>query len=166
MSEWSRRPIRRTEPATEPLPGAGRAPTVTAPPRPEPRSPADPLRRGPRRARLSLRKIDPWSVLKFAFVFALALAVVFLVAVVVVYLVLDTMGVFTSVDTTIRDLTASTTSSGLTNLFSFSRVVGGAAVLGAVNVVIITALATLGAFLYNVCADLVGGIEVTLTERD
>jgi len=32
--------------------------------------------------------------------------------------------------------------------------------------VLFTALATLGAFIYNVCADLVGGIELTSAERD
>jgi hypothetical protein len=44
--------------------------------------------------------------------------------------------------------------------------VGGSALLGAVIVVLLTALATLGAFIYNVCADLVGGIELTLAEKD
>ena len=44
--------------------------------------------------------------------------------------------------------------------------IGTSALLGAVNVVLFTALATLGAFIYNVCADLVGGIELTLAERD
>ncbi|HWB35011.1 MAG TPA: DUF3566 domain-containing protein, partial [Rugosimonospora sp.] len=45
-------------------------------------------------------------------------------------------------------------------------VIGTAGVIGLVNVVLFTALATLGAFIYNVCADLVGGIEVTLSEKD
>ncbi len=44
--------------------------------------------------------------------------------------------------------------------------IGGAALLGLVNVVLFTALATLGAFIYNVCADLVGGIELTLAEKE
>ena len=43
---------------------------------------------------------------------------------------------------------------------------GSATVVGAVNIVLFTALATIGAFVYNICADLVGGIEVTLAERD
>ena len=34
------------------------------------------------------------------------------------------------------------------------------------DIVLLTVLATLGAFLYNLCAALTGGIEVTLTERD
>jgi hypothetical protein len=37
-------------------------------------------------------------------------------------------------------------------------------VLGVVNVLLITAMATLGAFLYNICASLVGGVQMTLTD--
>jgi hypothetical protein len=37
--------------------------------------------------------------------------------------------------------------------------------VGLVNVVLFTAFATLTAFIYNVCTDLVGGVEVTLSER-
>jgi hypothetical protein len=53
-----------------------------------------------------------------------------------------------------------------TFLITAQGVIGTAAVLGALNVLLFTSLATLGAFIYNVCADLVGGIEVTLAERD
>ena len=160
MSEWPRPTgrIRSAPGSTATAPGAA----VTT----MPEAPTEPVaRRGPRRARLSVRRIDPWSVLKFTFVYSLALAIVTVVAVAVLYLVLDTMGVFDSVDTVVRDFTASADSPGLTDLFSFRRIVGGALVLGAVNVVIITALATLGAWMYNLCADIVGGIDVTLTER-
>ena len=45
-------------------------------------------------------------------------------------------------------------------------VIGTAVLLGAVNMVLFTALMTLGAFVYNVCADLVGGVELTLSEKE
>lgn len=130
------------------------------------RAPADPAaaRRGPRRARLALRRIDPWSVLKVAFLLSLALLVVFIVAVAVLYLVLDTLGVFSSIDSALQQVSPSTDSSSVTDVFSFARAIGGTAVLGTVNVLLFTALATLGAFLYNLCAAIAGGIEVTLTE--
>jgi hypothetical protein len=122
-------------------------------------------RRGPRRARLAVKRIDPWSVLKFTFLFSLAMLVAFVVAVAVLYGVLDAMGVFASIKTTIKDLSV-TSDTTVDSWFSLRRILGWTAIIGVVNVILLTALATLGAFLYNVCSDLVGGIEVTLSERE
>jgi hypothetical protein len=123
--------------------------------------------RGPRRARLHLKRIDPWSVMKFAFAVSFVLFVVLIVATSVLYLALDAMEVFKSINTLLADLVSSTGGSG-ENTFRITAkgVIGGAALLGVVNVVLFTALATLGSFIYNVCADLVGGIELTLAEKD
>lgn len=122
--------------------------------------------RRPRRARLVLRRIDPWSVAKLTFVISIALLVVFVVAVSALYAILDLLGVFDTVNETVQNLTSEESGSGggLEIVFSAGRVLGGATLLGGVYVVLVTALATLGALLYNVCADLAGGVEVTLTE--
>lgn len=121
-------------------------------------------RRGPRRARLALRRIDPWSVLKVAFLLSLAMLVVMIVAVTVLYLVLDSLGVFSSIDNAFQQVSSATNPTSVTDVISLPRVIGGTALLGAVNVVLSTALATLGAYLYNLCAAIAGGIEVTLTD--
>ncbi|MEV0131300.1 DUF3566 domain-containing protein [Dactylosporangium sp. NPDC050688] len=123
--------------------------------------------RGPRRARLHLKRIDPWSVMKFAFAVSFVLFVVVIVATSVLYLALDAMDVFNSVNKALSDIVSST--GGQANdtfRITAKGVIGGAALLGVVNVVLFTALATLGSFIYNVCADLVGGIELTLAEKD
>jgi hypothetical protein len=107
--------------------------------------------------------------MKFSFAVSLVLFVVVVVATSVLYVVLDGMGVFSSVNETVKTFTSGgdgTGSGGVDLVITAKGVIGGAALLGVVNMILFTALATLGAFIYNVCADLVGGIEVTLAERD
>ena len=126
--------------------------------------------RGPRRARLNLKRIDPWSVMKFSFAVSVVLFIVVVVATSVLYLALDAMGVWTEVNKSLSDLVNASGGSGAQASAPFRitawGVIGTSMLIGAVNVVLFTALATLGAFVYNVCADLVGGVELTLAERD
>lgn len=124
--------------------------------------------RNARRNRLQLRRIDPWSVMKFSFAASLVLFIAFVVATALLYTVLDAMGVFDSVNETVKSLTSSSEEAAKESSFALDAkmVIGGAALLGAVNMVLFTATTTLGAFIYNVCADLAGGIEVTLAERE
>jgi hypothetical protein len=126
--------------------------------------------RGPRRARLNLKRIDPWSVMKFSFAVSVVLFIVVVVATSVLYLALDAMGVWSEINRSLSDLVNASggTGSAASNSFRITAwgVIGTSMLIGAVNVVLFTALATLGAFIYNVCADLVGGVELTLAERD
>jgi hypothetical protein len=117
--------------------------------------------RGHRRARLQLRHLDPWSALKFSLVLAVAFFVIWMVAIGVLYGVLDQLNVFDKLNHTINEV--NDTSS---DLITPKIVLGAAAVVGAINIVLFTALATIGSFVYNLCADMVGGIEVTLAEGD
>jgi hypothetical protein len=122
--------------------------------------------RGPRRARLNVKRIDPWSVMKFSFAVSLVLFIVVVVATAVLYLALDAMGVFDSVNGSLTEL-ISASGQGTNDLrITAKGVILTSVLIGLVNVVLFTALATLGAFVYNVCADLVGGVELTLAERD
>jgi hypothetical protein len=122
----------------------------------------------PRRAQLAVVRIEPWSVMKFSFVISLVCFIVLFVAVAVLYGALAGLGVFDSLQKTISSVTSGQGSSGVNaaTWFSASRILGYAGLIGAVNVVLITALSTVGAVLYNVASDLIGGIEVTLRETD
>jgi len=102
--------------------------------------------------------------MKVSFIVAVVMLVVVVVAVAIVYAVLGKMGVWTQINTLVDEVSPTTTSSALHSPVSAGRVVGIAAVIGAINVVLLTALSTLGAAIYNLISDLVGGIEVTLTD--
>lgn len=120
--------------------------------------------RGPRRASLQLKRFDPWSVLKLALVLCVAMFFVWMVAVGVLYGALDGMGVWDKINGTYNSLAAP--QGNTSPLISAGSVFGVAAIIGAINIILFTALATIGAFVYNVSADLVGGLEVTLAERE
>jgi hypothetical protein len=122
-----------------------------------------PRNRRPRQAALQLKRLDPWSVLKVALVLAVVLYLVWLVAVGVLYGVLDGIGVWDRLNGQYADLVSD---QGGNQLISAGRVFGVAAVLGAVNSLLFAVALSVGAFVYNVSADLVGGVEVTLSERD
>ncbi len=97
---------------------------------------------------------------------AIALFFVWMVAVGVLYGVLNGLGVFATVNDLIGQLGSSSGDTGPGDVITPGVVFGGAAVIGAVNIVLFTALCTVGTFIYNLCSDLVGGLEVTLSERD
>jgi hypothetical protein len=122
--------------------------------------------RGPRRARLQLRHIDTWSALKISLVLSIALFFIWMVAVGVLYGVLSALGVFDTLNDLFGQLGSANGSSGGGDVITPGVVFGGAAIIGAINIVLLTALCTVGTFIYNLCADLVGGLEVTLSERD
>ncbi len=118
-----------------------------------------------RKARLSVSQVDPWSVMKISFVLSLAGGIVLIVAVWLLWQLLAGGGVFVSVDRTVGDITGSGSSISVVQILSLRRVMGVALMLAVIQVVLITALATLCAFLYNLTSGLVGGLEVTLSEE-
>ena len=151
--------------------GGGGQPTAMMPPVPDvvaarPAPAPSPVSKA-RQARLVVARVDPWSVMKLSFLLAIGLAVVTLVAITILWSVLDSMGVFDSVGQTVESVTRSSDNAQGINILdyiAFNRVVTLTALLAGINVILMTALGTLGAFLYNLAASLVGGLHVTLTE--
>ena len=122
--------------------------------------------RGPRRARLQLRHIDIWSAFKISLVLSIALFFIWMVAVGILYGVLSALGVFDTLNDLFGQLGSASGSGGGKDVITPGIVFGGAADIGAINVILMTALCTVGTFIYNLCSDLVGGLELTLSERD
>jgi hypothetical protein len=120
---------------------------------------------GPRKVRLTVARVDPWSAMKLSFLLSVAIGIALVVMTAVLWIILDGMGVFSDVDRTIGEVMGSETSSfNLMDYLGFGRVLSLATVIAVIDVFLLTALATLGAFLYNVCSSLVGGVHLTLTD--
>lgn len=120
----------------------------------------------PRRVRLVVSRLDPWSVMKMSFLLSVALGIITVVSISIIWLVLNSMGVFGGINDLLTNLGSSESSSGsgVRDAISFGRIVSGATIVAVVNVVLLTAVATLGAVIYNIAAALVGGYLVTLTD--
>ena len=156
------------QPTAEPTPQAAKKENrkPTRPARPSPAAARKPRGQAPRKARLRIVRLDPWSVMKMAFALSVALAIVTVIAVAIVWAVLDAAGVWEAINSSVDALRNARTGSDfdVIEYAGFGRVMGLAMVVSAANIVLLTALATLGAFLYNLAAALLGGFEVTLAE--
>ncbi|MBB5928869.1 hypothetical protein FHS34_004339 [Streptomyces echinatus] len=134
------------------------------------RKPRTGVRTAPRtrKARLRVAKADPWSVMKVSFLLSIALGICTVVAAAVLWMVMDAMGVFSTVGGTISEATGSNEANGfdLQAFLSLPHVLMFATIIAVIDVVLATALATLGAFIYNLSAGFVGGIELTLAEDE
>ena len=120
-----------------------------------------------RKARLRLARIDPWSVMKTTFLFSIAFGVMMVVATFALWSVLAGSGALESLNTLINTLISSEqegTTFKIEDYLGVQRILGFSVVVAAIDVVIITAVATLFAFLYNLSAVVMGGLEVTLAE--
>jgi len=120
---------------------------------------------GPRRVRLAVSRIDPWSVMKLGFLLSIAIGIMTVVSTAVLWFVLDGMHVFSSINKTVTEVVGTESFINVLKYVEFGRVISLAVLIAVINVVLLTALATIGAFLYNIVAALVGGIHLTLTDE-
>jgi hypothetical protein len=154
------RPVQGPRPAA-----AGQRPAAAAPGQGTPGLVKPAPKAKVRRARLLISRVDPWSVLKMAFLLSVALGIVTVVAAIVLWTVLDLTGIFDQVDSLLGTLAGSEGGGfELKKVASLGQVASFATIIAVVNVVLLTALSMLSAVLYNISATLVGGIGVTLTD--
>lgn len=151
-------------PAASPAPVKEATPpvfTATAPASERP-APA-PAGVGPRKVKLSVARIDPWSVMKLSFLLSVAIGIMIVVAAWVFWYALNDLAVFTSINDLIQGI-APESDLDILEFVARDRVLSLATVIAVVDVVLLTALATILAFLYNIVASLVGGIHLTMTD--
>ncbi len=144
-------PVRAAGPAR---PGGG----PSAAPRPAPRPVG-------RRVRLAVARVDPWSAMKMSFLLSFAAGVGLVVATMVLWMILSGMNVFSDIDGLVRSIQPNSAEPfSILDWVGFPRVTSLAMVIAVIDVILLTALGTLGAYLYNICSSLVGGVQLTLTD--
>ena len=143
----------RTTGSTQPVPG-GATPATSRP-----------AMTGPRRVKLTVSRADPWSVMKMSFLISVAIGIAGVVMVAVLWMILSGMGVFSEVNRLVGTIISDSENPfDIMDFLGFGRVLSLSIVIGVIDVILLTALSTLGAFLYNICSALVGGLQLTLTD--
>ena len=114
-----------------------------------------------RRVRRVIRRIEPWSVLRFSIVFYACLLVILIVAGAALWIVASIVGVVHNAEKFIGELF-------LLDNFRFLpfQILRATAIAGTILVVLGTAANVLLAVLYNLISDVIGGIEIVSVEED
>lgn len=115
-----------------------------------------------KQVRLRLVQLDIWSVVKLALIIAVCIGVVIIVAAVLLWVVLANTGVMDSFNSLLNDVTSNEEIT-VESFINFQGVLGFAAILALLEVVVTTALAAIGAFLYNLSVRLTGGVVFGFT---
>ena len=121
-------------------------------------------KKGPRTVRLTVSAVDPWSVMKMSFLMSVAIGIATIVAFVVLWIVLQATGVMSGLEATMTELAGAESAEKLIGIFGFGRVVAAGFIIAVINIVLMTALSTLAAFIYNIGSLIAGGFHLTLTD--
>lgn len=117
-----------------------------------------------RRVRRIIRKIDPWTVLKVSFALYAVMGLALVLGGVIFWSFVTAAGYPTFIEDTLssiglRDVTAGPLVPSSDYMFRL------AAFLGVAFTVLMTGITTLGAVMYNLISDVVGGLEVVVLEE-
>ena len=115
--------------------------------------------------KVRVTRLDPWSVAKSSFILGVTIAGVIIVATVALWLLLSAAGVFEAVTGLFKSVSGNENSPSISFL-SLGRLVGLSMVIGAIEVVLLSVLATVFAALYNLSVGFTGGIEVDVTDTE
>jgi hypothetical protein len=118
-------------------------------------------RSGPRRSRCEVRRIDLWAVLRISLCFYLAAVLLVIISGVVLWLIADAAGAIGNIESFMGKILSSKNY----HLVS-AQILEGTVLVGLVLAALMTIISVVGAALYNLFSELVGGFEVTLVETD
>ncbi|CAN5686587.1 hypothetical protein BH20ACT23_BH20ACT23_12850 [soil metagenome] len=122
-----------------------------------------PARGAVRRVKRTVKRVDPWSVLKMSLFYYAIFFVVWMIGVAVLFSFIESTGVFQ----TIEEIGDGMEVEELANFeISMGVVLRWAAYIGGGLVLLASVINVILAFLYNLGSDIVGGVEMTFVERD
>jgi len=113
-----------------------------------------------RRGRLAIRKISPWSALRFSLVFFFCMLLIALLSTAIIFAAMKAFGVIANIEEFIAELGISDDPINGGTIFRWLFLIGLA------GTVVGSVITMFMAFLYNLIADVVGGIELLVTERE
>lgn len=123
-----------------------------------------PVPGAPRKARVLLSRIDPWSALKIGFLVAIAIGIMTVVAVHILWMTLNQMDTFVTIQEWVSKLFTQDQEVNILQFFAYSKVMSATLLVSVVNVVLISGLSVITAFIYNMISRVVGGVYMTLTD--
>ena len=114
----------------------------------------------PRQTKVVLRRVGPWSVLRFSLLFYFCVMLVVLLALGMLYAVLGAVGALDRFTSLAQELFSD-------ELFAIHKgwVFSRLTLIGLAMVVVWSLINLFIAFLYNLISDVLGGVEITLSER-
>ncbi|PKQ17685.1 MAG: hypothetical protein CVT68_07245 [Actinobacteria bacterium HGW-Actinobacteria-8] len=130
----------------------------------EPATSAPVSQGAPRKVRVLLSRIDPWSALKIGFLLSIAAGIMMLVAVHVLWTALNSMGTFELIQEWVSKLFTKDQEVNILQFVDYKKVMSASLLVSVTNVVLISGLSVISAFLYNMVSRMVGGVYVTLTD--
>ena len=118
----------------------------------------------PRRVDIAIARVDAWTVMKVSFLLSVAFGIAMVIATAVLWFMVDGMHVFSTIEDFMKTIGGEKFIPFLDYL-RLPKVLSYATIAGVANVVLLTAISTLGAMLYTVIASLVGGVKISLMDE-
>jgi len=126
--------------------------------------PKAPVPGAPRKVRVLLSRVDPWSALKIGFLTSIAIGIMTVVAVWVLWNALNQMETFVTIQQWVSKLFTQGQEVNILQFFDLTKVMSATMLIAVVNVVLISGLSVIAAFIYNMISSVVGGVYLTLTD--
>jgi hypothetical protein len=118
-----------------------------------------------KQVKLNLVHINFWSAIKVGFTIQIALAVATIVGFFILWLVANTTGLFSSLNSVLNAVVGGSAGSNVQAQLSLPRVMAFAVSLSAFNIVVGTLLMGVMAVIFNLIAKIVGGVGVAFTNN-